>query len=110
MVCFLAALREAHALFASLPKTNYAAVATTARRVVAFVLALSLPPARSVALAGVAASCLRLALRCTASSLRRLVRDVGGRLPVEVRLLPRLASPILVAMRRCLPMSTIVGL
>ena len=104
MAFLLIAPREARALFSSLRSaTNRAAVASTARHVVAFVLALSLPSARSIALAGVAASGLRLALYCTASSLRRLAREVNGRFRVALRLLPRLTSRIIAAMMRCLP-------
>ena len=107
MIFLLAVRREAQALFASIrDATNRAAVASTARHVINFVLALSLSPARSVALAGVPLLAFALALHCTASSLRRLAREVGSSFPVELRLLLRLASRIIAATWRCLPMPT----
>ena len=89
--------REAQALFASIrDTTNRAAVTTTVRHVVAFVLALSFPPARSIARADVAASCLYVGpwppLRPGASRGR-----LGRGIVVVPRLLLRLASRVIEA-------------
>jgi len=97
MVFLLGAPHEVHALCAPIRDAiNRVPMATTARHVVAFVLALSFPPARSIARADVAASCLYVGpwppLRPGASRGR-----LGRGIVVVPRLLLRLASRVIEA-------------